>query len=276
AGRRRRQRPARGADRQPARRGGGGPSPMGHLLRRGVDRGGRGRRLRRVHHPPRRLHRALLRERRGAPERALPRTGDGGAGAGDQQPLRRRGQPVRPLRIGSFHHTAARAPSASAGPNGKRLSRRARSASPPPTRPRTLPNSNPYTGSAGWIHAVNMPSSSARRTSPNPSFAGAAIHSTKNSTNAPTPPAAAHSSLRWSPLASEAAASNPSPTPAPTHGIHHGMSQIRRSMIEMAARTTTSQRYGSATHAPSSRATVSTIAAGRATCTSGTVPGRGV
>ena len=56
---------------------------------------------------------------------------------------RRSGAQPRPRRIGSCSHTAAIAPSDSAGPNGNRLSPRAIRAIPPMISPSTAPNSSP-------------------------------------------------------------------------------------------------------------------------------------
>ena len=44
------------------------------------------------------------------------------------------------------------------------------------------------------------------------------------------------------PITSDMAQISTKPTAAPTHGIHHGISQMRRSMTATAANTTTSHR----------------------------------
>ena len=61
----------------------------------------------------------------------------------DTSGVRWSGSQPSPRRIGSCSHTAAIAPSDSAGPNGKRLSPRATRAIPPMISPSTAPNNRP-------------------------------------------------------------------------------------------------------------------------------------
>jgi hypothetical protein len=139
-----------------------------------------------------------------------------------------------------LNQTAVIAPSASAGPNGNLLPRRASSAATPATRPSRLPEQQSVDRQRrvdpGHEHAEQQGQADVAEAE----LARCGEPQNEEQQEGAGTAAERPQDVAARPVPIETAAISRSPTAAPTQGIQYGISQMRRSIMEMAVSTTTS------------------------------------